>query len=99
MNATSNVTRNLKILVVDDEHLVADSLVEILNLVGFDASSGYSGSQAIDKAAGSQIQLTSLTASGLEPSFGCVCNQVVCAQVDAFRANATSYTRLWKHLA
>lgn len=42
--------RKLIILVVDDEQLVADSLVQILNLFGFDASSRYSGSQAIDRA-------------------------------------------------
>jgi DNA-binding response OmpR family regulator len=40
----------LNILVVDDEHLVADSLVEILNIYGFNASSRYGGSQAIDQA-------------------------------------------------
>ena len=43
-------TRKLSVLVVDDEELVADSLVQILNMFGFDASSGYSGSQAIDRA-------------------------------------------------
>jgi len=40
----------LRILVVDDEPLVANSLVDILNLSGFEASSLYSGSQAIDRA-------------------------------------------------
>jgi CheY-like chemotaxis protein len=40
----------LRILVVDDEELVANSLVQILNLSGFDASSLYSGSEAIDRA-------------------------------------------------
>ena len=42
--------RKLNVLVVDDEQLVADSLVKILNMFGFNASSGYSGSQAIDRA-------------------------------------------------
>jgi DNA-binding NtrC family response regulator len=51
MSATSNVTRKLSVLVVDDEQLVADSLVQILNMFGFDASSGYSGSEAIEQAA------------------------------------------------
>jgi CheY-like chemotaxis protein len=50
MNATSNVTRKLSVLVVDDEEVVADSLVQILNMFGFDASSRYSGPQAIDRA-------------------------------------------------
>ena len=40
----------LRILVVDDEPLVANSLVDILNLSGFEASSLYSSSQAIDRA-------------------------------------------------
>jgi CheY-like chemotaxis protein len=40
----------LRILVVDDEEIVADSLVNVLNLFGFEASSLYSGSQAIDRA-------------------------------------------------
>ena len=40
----------LEIFVVDDEKLIADSLVEILNTVGLNASSGYSGSQAIHRA-------------------------------------------------
>jgi len=50
MSATANVTRKLSVLVVDDEELIADTLVHILNMVGFDASSQYSGSQAIDRA-------------------------------------------------
>jgi CheY-like chemotaxis protein len=47
---TSGVTRKISVLVVDDEELIADTLVKILNMVGFDASSQYSGSQAIDRA-------------------------------------------------
>lgn len=50
MNATSNGTRKLNVLVVDDEQLVADSLVEILKMFGFNASSRYSGAHAIDHA-------------------------------------------------
>ena len=50
MGSTPNVTRKLKILVVDDERLVAHSLAQVLNMVGFDAFSLYSGSQAIDRA-------------------------------------------------
>jgi CheY-like chemotaxis protein len=50
MSATANVTGKLSVLVVDDEELIADTLVHILNMVGFDASSQYSGSQAIDRA-------------------------------------------------
>jgi CheY-like chemotaxis protein len=44
------MTSRLNILVIDDEHLVADTLVAVLNRVGFSASSGYCGSQAIDRA-------------------------------------------------
>ncbi len=40
----------MKILVVDEEQLVADSLVQILNLVGFSACSLYSGSDAVEQA-------------------------------------------------
>ena len=48
---TSSVTRKLSVLVVDDQELVADSLVQILNMFGFDATSGYSGFHAIYRAA------------------------------------------------
>jgi DNA-binding NtrC family response regulator len=51
MGTSSNGTHKLNILVIDDEQLIADSLVEILRMVGFNASSGYSGSQAIERAA------------------------------------------------
>jgi CheY-like chemotaxis protein len=50
MGAMPGKTRKLNILVVDDEQLVADSLVDILRMVGHEASSLYSGSQAIDRA-------------------------------------------------
>ena len=40
----------MKILVVDEEQLVADSLVQVLNLVGFSACSVYSGSDAVEQA-------------------------------------------------
>ena len=40
----------MNILAIDDEQVVADSLVEILKMFGFSASSGYSGSHAIDRA-------------------------------------------------
>ena len=48
MGTSSGGNRKLNVLVVDDEQLVADSLVQILNMFGFNASSRYSGSQAID---------------------------------------------------
>lgn len=50
MSVVLGEPRKLNVLVVDDEQLVADSLVKILNIFGFDASSGYSGSQAVDRA-------------------------------------------------
>ncbi len=40
-----------RILVVDDEILIADTIVQILNRNGFIAEAAYSGSQAIDLAA------------------------------------------------
>ena len=39
-----------RILVVDDEILIADTIVQILNRNGFIAEAAYSGSQAIDLA-------------------------------------------------
>ena len=48
MSASSGVNRKLNVLVVDDEHVVADSLAWILNLTGFNACSVYSGSEAIN---------------------------------------------------
>jgi CheY-like chemotaxis protein len=50
MSTPTGATRKLSVLVVDDEQLVADSLVQILQMFGFDASSRYSGSQAIERA-------------------------------------------------
>ena len=39
-----------RILVVDDEHLIADTIVQILNRNGFIAEAVYSGTQAIELA-------------------------------------------------
>jgi DNA-binding response OmpR family regulator len=50
MSTTSNVTRKLNILVVDDDQAVADSLVQVLNMVGFNAIPLYSGSDAVEQA-------------------------------------------------
>ena len=40
----------MRVLVVDDEHLIADTLALILNLKGFEARVAYSGEQAIETA-------------------------------------------------
>jgi DNA-binding response OmpR family regulator len=40
-----------KVLVVDDERVIADSLAMILNQSGFDARSVYSGEKALETAA------------------------------------------------
>ena len=46
-----NETRSKrKVLVVDDEHRIADTLAVILNQSGFDASAAYTGMQAVDRA-------------------------------------------------
>ena len=50
MCATSEESRKLNVLIVDDERLIADSLAWILNLTGFNAWSVYSGSEAINHA-------------------------------------------------
>ena len=40
-----------KVLIVDDQHLIADTLAEILNNAGFDAVAAYDGWDALNKAA------------------------------------------------
>ena len=42
--------RGVRILVVDDEQLIADTLARILNLSGFIATAVYSGISAVEKA-------------------------------------------------
>lgn len=39
-----------RVLVVDDEHVIADTLAIILNQAGFNASAVYTGNEAVDKA-------------------------------------------------
>ena len=49
----SNTERSggqLRVLVVDDEHLITDTICAILNENGFDATGTYSGSDAISAA-------------------------------------------------
>ena len=40
----------IRVLVVDDERMIADTLVRILNTAGFDAHGAYSGEDAIEVA-------------------------------------------------
>lgn len=47
LNSASSRTR---ILVVDDEHLIADTIVAILRQDGFEATAAYSGNQAVQQA-------------------------------------------------
>lgn len=46
-----------KVLVVDDERVIADTLVIILNRNGFEATSAYSGEMAVDLAKSLQPQM------------------------------------------
>src|SRR5580692_9288960 len=46
----ANASRPLRVLVADDERLIADSLVTILRIHGFEATSVYSGYSAIETA-------------------------------------------------
>ena len=39
-----------RVLVVDDEHVIADTLAIILSRAGYNASAAYSGAQAVDLA-------------------------------------------------
>ncbi len=48
MDGTS--TARLKVLVVDDECPIADSLASILDLQGYDAMTAYSGMEAVETA-------------------------------------------------
>ena len=41
----------VRVLVVDDESMIADTLVTILNMNGFQTSAAYSGKQAVEAAA------------------------------------------------
>ena len=41
-----------RVLVVDDEHIIADTLAIILNQNGFEATVAYSGEQAVELASG-----------------------------------------------
>lgn len=49
---TSPAMRGLKVAVVDDEHIVADTLAEILSLHGYQSKAIYSGEAAIEEAEG-----------------------------------------------
>jgi CheY-like chemotaxis protein len=48
--SAKTATNSLRVLVVDDEKLVADTLSEILNHFNYDASAFYSGETAIEAA-------------------------------------------------
>ncbi len=43
-------TKKKKVLVVDDEHVIADTLAIILNQHGFDATAVYTGTGAVEQA-------------------------------------------------
>lgn len=49
-DATGLKRRKQKVLVVDDQRLIADTLVEILGNAGFDAVAAYDGREALDVA-------------------------------------------------
>lgn len=46
----TNVTERSRVLVVDDERVIADTLAMILNQSGFDAKPVYSGEKALELA-------------------------------------------------
>jgi len=39
-----------RVLVIDDEHTVADTLAQILEMSGFQATAGYKGEQALKRS-------------------------------------------------
>jgi len=52
-----NVGRKPRVLVVDDEQVIADTLAKILDLNGYDASAVYSGTAAVESARSLQPDL------------------------------------------
>src|SRR3569833_3186883 len=50
MNSPVQSESRAKVLVVDDQRLIADTLAEILGNAGFDAVAAYDGFDALDKA-------------------------------------------------
>lgn len=48
-SGTQQASRS-KVLIVDDQHLIADTLAEILSNAGFDAVAAYDGFDALEKA-------------------------------------------------
>lgn len=49
--------RKPKVLVVDDEHVIADTLAIILNQSGYDAEAVYTGKAAVERARSSKPEL------------------------------------------
>ena len=45
-----HASRKPRVLVVDDEHVIADTLAKILDLNGYDASAVYTGTEAVESA-------------------------------------------------
>ena len=52
-----NVGRKPRVLVVDDEQVIADTLAKILDLNGYEASAVYSGTAAVESARSLQPDL------------------------------------------
>jgi CheY-like chemotaxis protein len=51
------LSKKPKVLVVDDERVIADTLAIILNQNGFDASPVYTGKDAVERARGERPEL------------------------------------------
>ncbi len=52
-----DVVRKRRVLVVDDEHVIADTLAKILDLNGYEASAVYTGTAAVESARALQPDL------------------------------------------
>ena len=52
-----HAVKKRKVLVVDDEQIIADTLAKILDLNGYDASAVYTGTQAVESARSLQPDL------------------------------------------
>jgi DNA-binding NtrC family response regulator len=89
-----------KILIADDEHVIADSLAMILTRAGFTARAVYSGEQAVEVARGfqpdmliSDVVMTGMT--GIEAAIQ-VCAELPSCKILLFSGQASSADLLAK---
>jgi len=87
--------RKTKILVVDDERLIADTLVEILNRNGFQARAAYNGRAAIEEVANDcpEIFLSDVVMPGLNGIEAAKLVRTTCPEVRILLFSGQAATR------